>query len=183
MRRLPLRGKGGLWNRGSFVKEPNLCQELKVNLSQPRIEVSVGTQSLVLWDGIRQVKRWPCSTSKFGLGYTEGSNKTPLGGFLVREKHGDGAPVGTIFKSRQPVGLWTADIVAPDDLILSRILWLDGVEKRNANTWQRYIYIHGTNDERSIGRPASHGCIRLKNAAMIELYDLTPVGTAVWISE
>lgn len=160
-----------------------MCKLSRVNPNQPRIEVSVGTQTLVLWDGIHQVKRWPCSTSKYGLGYTEGSNKTPLGGFIVREKHGEAATSGTIFKSRQPVGLWTEDLVTQDDLILSRILWLDGVEKRNANTWQRYIYIHGTNDERSIGRPASHGCIRLKNAAMIELYDLTPVGTAVWICE
>lgn len=154
-----------------------------VKLTLPRIEVSVATQRLLLWDGIRQVKGWPCSTSKYGLGYTEGSNKTPLGAFIVKEKHGEGTPSGTIFKARQPVGLWTPDIVSTDDLILSRILWLEGAEKRNANTYQRYIYIHGTNDERSLGRPASHGCIRLRNAAVIELYDLTPIGTPVWISE
>lgn len=153
------------------------------SLERPRIEVSVGTQRLVLWDGFRQVKSWPCSTSKYGLGYTEGSNKTPLGGFVIREKHGDAAPAGTIFKARQPIGLWTADIETEDDLILSRILWLDGIEKRNANTYQRYIYIHGTNDERRIGRPASHGCVRMKNDAMIELFDLVPIGTLVWISE
>ena len=124
-----------------------------MNLSQPRIEISVATQRLVLWDGIQQVKSWPCSTSKFGLGYAIGSNRTPLGAFVVKEKHGDGSPLGTIFKSRQPVGLWTPDMVTPDDLVLTRILWLDGVETRNANTFQRYIYIHGTNDERGIGRP------------------------------
>lgn len=152
-------------------------------LQRPRIEVSVGTQRLVLWDGHRQVKSWPCSTSKYGLGYTEGSNKTPLGGFVIREKHGEDTPTGTIFKSRQPVGQWTPDIVTDDDLILSRILWLDGVEKRNANTYQRYIYIHGTNDERRIGRPASHGCVRMKNDAVIELFELAPIGTPVWISE
>ena len=154
-----------------------------MNLTQPRLEVSVATQRLTLWEGFRQVKSWPCSTSKFGLGYTEGSNKTPLGGFVVKEKHGDNAALGTIFKARQPVGLWTPDQVTDDDLILSRILWLEGMEKRNANTFQRYIYIHGTNDERHIGRPASHGCVRLKNRDVVELYELTPIGTQVWISE
>lgn len=154
-----------------------------MNSSKPRLEVSVATQRLVLWEGFRQIKSWPCSTSKYGLGYMEGSNKTPLGGFVVREKHGEGAPSGTIFKSRQPVGQWTPDMVTPDDLVLTRILWLEGTEKRNANTWQRYIYIHGTNDERSIGRPASHGCVRLRNADVMELYDRVPVGTPVWISE
>ncbi|MEN3940712.1 L,D-transpeptidase [Prosthecobacter sp. SYSU 5D2] len=169
--------------QAGFVKAESVMHTGRVNPKQPRIEVSVATQRLVLWDGIHQVKSWPCSTSKFGLGYTEGSNKTPLGGFVIREKHGDSAPSGTIFKSRQPVGQWTPEMVTPDDLVLTRILWLDGVEKRNANTFQRYIYIHGTNDERSIGRPASHGCVRLKNADVMELYDLVPLGTAVWISE
>ncbi|TDU69424.1 L,D-transpeptidase-like protein [Prosthecobacter fusiformis] len=154
-----------------------------VIVHKPRIEVSVATQRLVLWDGIRQLRSWPCSTSKFGLGYTEGSNKTPLGGFVIKEKHGDGAAQGTIFKSRKPVGQWVPGTVTADDLVLSRILWLDGVEKRNANTWQRYIYIHGTNDERGIGRPTSHGCVRLKNADVMELFELVPVGTGVWISE
>jgi L,D-transpeptidase YbiS len=166
-----------------FVKAPCGMHNGGVNLKQPRIEVSVATQRLVLWDGIRQVRSWPCSTSKFGLGYSEGSNKTPIGGFVVREKHGDLAPSGTIFKSRQPVGQWTPEMFTPDDLVLTRILWLDGVEKRNANTFQRYIYIHGTNDERSIGRPTSHGCVRLKNADVVELFEQVPVGTAVWISE
>ncbi|SKB09164.1 L,D-transpeptidase catalytic domain [Prosthecobacter debontii] len=152
-------------------------------LLRPRIEVSVGTQHLALWNGFHQVKSWPCSTSKFGLGYTEGSNKTPLGGFVIREKHGHGAPAGTIFKSREPVGLWTPEIETADDLILSRILWLEGVEKRNANTYKRYIYIHGTNDVRHIGRPASHGCVRLANESVIELFDLVTVGTSVWITE
>ncbi len=173
------------WTQTVFVRRDVCCHpwDVNVNLTQPRIEVSVGTQRLVLWDGIRQVKSWPCSTSKFGLGFTPGSNKTPLGGFTVKEKHGEGAPSGTIFKSRQAVGQWTPEMITPDDLVLTRILWLHGIESRNANTFERYIYIHGTNDERNIGRPASHGCVRLKNAAMMELFDLTPVGTGVWIEE
>ncbi len=154
-----------------------------MSLKHPRIEVSVATQRLALWDGHRLVASWPCSTSKFGLGFTEGSQKTPLGGFRVAEKHGDGAPGGTIFKSRQPVGRWTPGMGTTGDLVLSRILWLDGVEKRNANSRARYIYIHGTNDERAIGRPASHGCVRLRNADVIALYDRVPAGTPVWIGE
>lgn len=150
---------------------------------QPRLEVSVATQTLSLWDGRRLVKQWPCSTSKFGIGFEEGSNRTPLGAFRVSEKHGDEMPLRTIFKSRKPVGEWTADAPTEDDLVLSRILWLEGCEARNANTKQRYIYIHGTNGEPHIGQRASHGCVRLRNADVAELYDAVCVGTPVWIGE
>jgi len=154
-----------------------------MSLASPRIEISAGSQRLRLFDGHRIVREWTCSTSKYGLGFTEGSNKTPLGSFEVKEKHGDGAAPGTIFKSRQPVGLWTPGMETQSDLVLTRILWLGGLEPRNANTFQRYIYIHGTNDEASLGRIASHGCIRMRNREVIELFDLVPVGTPVWISE
>ncbi len=154
-----------------------------MQLSRPRIEILVGTQRLQLWDGTRLVKDWPVSTSKYGLGFTEGSNKTPLGGFVVQEKHGTGAALNTIFKARQPVGVWASGQVTPEDLVLTRILWLGGVEERNANTHPRYIYIHGTNDERGIGRPGSHGCVRMGNADVVELFDLVPEATPVWISE
>ncbi len=153
-----------------------------MQLSQPRIEVSVGPQLLTLWDGSRQVRSWPASTSKFGLGSAEGSFKTPLGAFQIREKHGDGAEWGTILKGRKPVGLWKPGDETESDLVLTRILWLDGLQPHNANTFQRYVYIHGTNGEDRIGRPASHGCVRLANTPMIELYDLVPVGTPVWIT-
>jgi L,D-transpeptidase YbiS len=154
-----------------------------MSLASPRIEISAGMQRLRLYDGHRIVRDWACSTSKYGLGFTEGSNKTPLGSFEVKEKHGDGAEIGTIFKSRQPVGKWTPGMETQSDLVLTRILWLGGLEPRNANTYQRYIYIHGTNDEASIGRIASHGCIRMRNREVIELFDLVPVGTPVWIDE
>lgn len=154
-----------------------------MSLTNPRLEVSVGTQRLRLFDGVRLVREWPCSTSKFGIGSVEGSNKTPLGCFVVKEKHGHGAECGTIFKSRQPVGRWTPGMDTKSDFVLTRILWLHGLEARNANTFQRYIYIHGTNDEQHIGRPASHGCVRLRNRDVIELFDLVPEGTPVWISE
>ncbi|GEP42370.1 L,D-transpeptidase [Brevifollis gellanilyticus] len=154
-----------------------------MSLASPRLEISAGMQQVRLYDGHRIVRDWACSTSKYGLGFTEGSNKTPLGSFVVQEKHGDGAEMGTIFKSRQPVGKWTPGMETQSDLVLSRILWLGGLEPRNANTYQRYIYIHGTNDEASIGRIASHGCIRMRNREVIELFDLVPVGTPVWIDE
>lgn len=154
-----------------------------MNLAHPRIEISIGTQRLQLWDGLCLVREWPVSTSKFGIGFVEGSNKTPLGGFVVREKHGAGAPLHTIFKARQPAGRWSPDALTTDDLVLTRILRLDGLEPRNANTFDRYIYIHGTNDEQLIGRPGSHGCVRMRNTDVTELFELTPEGTAVWISE
>lgn len=153
-----------------------------MNLTNPRLEVSIGTQRLRLLDDTRLVREWPCSTSKFGIGFAEGSNKTPLGRFIVKEKHGAGADIGTIFKSRQPVGRWTPGMETQSDLVLTRILWLDGAEPRNANTFRRYIYIHGTNNELSIGRPASHGCVRMRNHEVIELFDLVPEGTPVQIS-
>jgi L,D-transpeptidase YbiS len=154
-----------------------------MSLTSPRIEVSISTQRLRLYDGFHLLREWACSTSKYGTGFTEGSNQTPLGCFVVQEKHGDGAVCGTIFKSRQPVGLWTPGVQTQADLVLTRILWLAGAEPRNANTFSRYIYIHGTNQETGIGRALSHGCVRMKNREVIELYDLVPTGTHVWIAE
>ncbi len=124
---------------------------------------------------------YPVSTSKFGLGTEPGSYKTPLGRFRVAERHGEGAPLGTIFKSRQPVGLWNPGDVTEDDYVLTRILWLEGLEEHNANTKDRYIYIHGTNQEEQIGQPASIGCVRMKNADVAALYDLVPEGVEVEI--
>lgn len=151
--------------------------------SGPRIEVCIGNQALSLFEGNRQLRCWPCSTSKFGIGFLPGSYKTPLGAFTVKEKHGDGAPLGTIFKSRQAVGQWQPGMQTDEDLVLTRILWLDGLEPRNNNTFGRYIYIHGTNDEAGVGRPGSHGCIRMKNRDVAELFGLVPLGTPVSIRE
>lgn len=154
-------------------------QELK----QPRLEVSIATQTISLWDGRTLVKSWPCSTSKYGIGFQEGSFRTPVGRFRIAEKHGDGALPTTIFKARQPVGVWHEGDEVDKDLVLGRILWLEGLEERNANTYQRYIYIHGTNGEGKIGQRASDGCIRLKNDDVVELYELAEVGMPVWVSE
>ena len=153
--------------------------------SQPKpygIEISIADQELRLRRGKRVAKTYPISSSRFGLGTEEGSLKTPLGRFRIVEKIGSGLPAGTVFRSRVPLG---PEDPLPDteDLITSRILWLDGVEPDNANTKDRYIYIHGTKHEERIGEPDSHGCIRMLNADVIELFDLVQEGTPVRITD
>ncbi len=123
---------------------------------------------------------YPVSTSRFGLGTKEGSLKTPTGQFRIAEKIGDGMPLGTVFKSRRPVKA-TKKMLREDDLVMTRILWLDGVEPANANTYDRFIYIHGTNHEGQIGEAASHGCIRMRNRDLVELFDRVGIDTPVMI--
>jgi L,D-transpeptidase YbiS len=125
-------------------------------------------------------KSYPVSTSKFGLGFDPGSNKTPLGRFVVSEKIGAGAAAGTVFKSRMPTGQ-IASQGGHEDLVLTRIIWLAGLDENNANTKERYIYIHGTNQEALLGTPASHGCVRMSNADVAECFDEIPEGTLVEI--
>ncbi len=145
------------------------------------ITVSIARQMLRLADESgRVVRDYPCSTSKFGTGSESGSHRTPTGKFRIVRKIGQGAEAGTIFRSRVPVGLWRGEESA-EDHVLSRILWLDGMEPHNASTIDRYIYIHGTNQESLIGTPASHGCVRLTNAAVIDLFQRVPEGTEVEI--
>ena len=135
----------------------------------------------------RFVKKIPCSTSRFGVGQTEGSNRTPLGLHRIVEKIGEGAPAGTVFKSRKAVGHVSQPEFA-DAKITTRILWLEGLEPGfnrggNVDSHTRYIYIHGTADQKSIGKPASCGCIHLADADLIPLFDLLSIGTLVWIAE
>lgn len=129
----------------------------------------------------RETERaFPISTSKFGLGSQEGSFKTPTGRFRIAEKIGADQPIRIAYKSRVPVKA-SPEMLAGDDLVMSRILWLDGLDPANANTRSRYIYIHGTNHEERLGEPASHGCIRMKNTDIAELFELVDVGTLVVI--
>lgn len=131
-------------------------------------------------DGRRIAARFPVSTSRFGLGFEEGSFRTPTGRFVVREKIGAGVPPWTVFRARRDTG----EKAAPggeEDLVLTRILTLDGLDPENANTLERYVYIHGTNQEDLIGSPASHGCVRLRNDDMIALHDMVAPGTPVLI--
>ena len=133
----------------------------------------------LLEDGITTYS-WDVSTSRFGLGTEEGSFRTPTGRFRICGKFGAGAPLWSIFKSR----IATGEIASPggeDDLILTRILWLEGLDPENSNTRSRYIYFHGTNREDLIGSPASHGCIRLRNAEMADLFEHVEEGAPVEI--
>jgi lipoprotein-anchoring transpeptidase ErfK/SrfK len=146
-----------------------------------RIHVHVSSQTLDLLDDSGALLcRYACSTSKFGLGSEPGSNHTPTGKFRVAEKHGHDAPAGMIFKGRQPTGK-IGGANDDGDHVQTRILWLDGLDAANANTKERYIYIHGTNAEHLIGTPASHGCVRLANQDVIDLFDAVPEGAAVVI--
>ena len=147
-----------------------------------KIDISIRDQRLTLKRGDEIVRSYPISTSRFGIGVEEGSNKTPTGSFRVAAKIGHSMPLGTIFQSRVPLKP-DDPLPATEDLITSRILWLDGLDEHNANTRDRFIYIHGTKHEDKIGRPDSHGCIRMRNADVIELFDLVDEETPVVIEE
>ena len=124
------------------------------------------------------------STSRFGAGQQSGSNRTPLGLHRIAEKIGAGQPIGTVFESRQPVGLtWQG---RPEAAIAHRILWLEGLEPgfnqgENWDSHSRYIYIHGLGNEPSLGQPSSRGCIHLAAADLLPLFDRVPMGSLVWI--
>jgi lipoprotein-anchoring transpeptidase ErfK/SrfK len=145
------------------------------------IDISVDRQLLTLSEDGRVIATYPVSTAAAGVGSEEGSLKTPAGRFIISEKIGGDAPPLTIFESRQPSGLWEPGGRADEDLILSRVLRLAGLDEENANTASRFIYLHGTNREDLIGSPVSHGCIRLSSRDIIELFDLVPAGTPLVI--
>jgi lipoprotein-anchoring transpeptidase ErfK/SrfK len=145
-----------------------------------RLVLDVATQRLNLHQQDGTSISYPVSTSKYGLGTQEGSFKTPTGHFRIYAKYGKESPAWMSFQGRKPTGV-IASPGGDEDLILSRILWLDGIDPENSNTRDRYIYIHGTNQEDLIGTPASHGCIRLRNNQMIELFDLVEEGTPLEI--
>jgi lipoprotein-anchoring transpeptidase ErfK/SrfK len=147
-----------------------------------QIRVDIPTQTLDLLDGEGAlVRRYTVSTSKFGTGFEPGSHKTPTGAFSVESKWGEGAPEGEVFVSRVATGTFGKEEDSADH-VQTRILWLTGLSEENANTHSRYIYIHGTNAESKLGTPASHGCVRMANADVIDLFERVEVGTPVWIS-
>ena len=126
------------------------------------------------------------STSRFGIGQSNGSNRTPLGLHRVARKVGGGQPIGTVFKARRPIGLTWAGM--PGAAIVHRILWLEGLEPGlnrggEVDSFRRCIYIHGFGDETTLGRPMSLGCVHLAAADLMPLFELVPEGTLVWISE
>jgi hypothetical protein len=151
-----------------------------VDLSS-RVIISVRDQKLMLVQNSRNIATYPVSTSKFGLGDLLGRMTTPLGFLQVVEKIGDHAPTGAVFHNRR----WTGEILAPNspgrDPIVTRILWLRGLEPENAHAFGRCIYIHGTPEEKTIGHPASYGCIRMRSRDVAALFDQIPLGTIVQI--
>ena len=146
------------------------------------VVVSVKDQKLAVYNKEGKVTRsYPVSTSKFGTNDKPGKFGTPLGTHEVVAKIGQGAPPGAVFKSRN----WTGEVIKPDspgrDPIVSRILWLRGLEKQNQNAYARCIYIHGTAEEVNIGKPVSYGCIRMRSKDVIDLFSRLPIGSRVTV--
>jgi hypothetical protein len=156
-------------------------QALGQNEIPDRVIVSVRDQKLMLVQSGFAIATYPVSTSKYGLGDRWGSLATPLGSFLVAQKIGDHAPLGAVFHNRR----WTGEILTPNvpgrDPIITRIIWLRGLEPANAHAFSRCIYIHGTPQEKIIGRPASYGCVRMKSNDVTALYERLPLGALVQI--
>ena len=145
----------------------------------PSIVVSVPDQTLALVDKGVVTARFPVSTSKFGLGDNPNSYATPLGTMEIASKIGGNAPIGAVFKSRKLTGEVLPPNAAGRDPIVTRILWLRGLEKQNARAYSRNIYIHGTPVEKLVGRPVSYGCIRMRSRDVARLYGAVPVRTKV----
>jgi lipoprotein-anchoring transpeptidase ErfK/SrfK len=156
-----------------------------------RIEVSISQQTLTVLDGDQILADFIISTAANGEGSQKNSGCTPTGQHIIRAKIGDGAPINSVFVGRRATG----EICSPElmtefpnrDWILTRILWLSGTELGvnrlgEVDTMQRYIYIHGTPDNVVLGQPGSHGCIRMRNADVIALFNMVPVGTPIHIS-
>ena len=145
------------------------------------IIISVRDQKLMLVQNGAKVAVYPVSTSMFGLGDSWGRMTTPLGYFAVEQKIGDNVPVGAVFHNRRLTG----EVLQPNapgrDPVITRIIWLRGLEAQNTHAYQRCIYIHGTPQEKTIGQPASYGCIRMKSSDITALYDRVPPGALVQI--
>lgn len=149
--------------------------------TQHKIVISTRDQKLALLDRGTLLATYPVSTSKFGLGDRPGSRFTPLGQLQIAEKIGDNAPPGTVFKDRRRTGETVLANSPGRDPIVTRILWLRGLEAQNAHAFARDIYIHGTPEEWRIGSPASYGCIRMRSSDIIQLYNIVGIGAVVTI--
>lgn len=157
-----------------------------------RIVVSIASQRLHVLDNDRCMVTYPVSTAKKGIGQITGSEQTPLGAHRIVEKIGDDLPINTVFVARKPTGeIYTPTLAKayPDrDWILTRILWLGGLEPGfnqggSVDTQERKIYIHASPESRAMGVPQSHGCITLHSQDMLDLFNIVEVGDAVLIQE
>ena len=164
----------------------------KINPTQLWIEISIAEQCLHLRRGEMLLETFIVSTAGNGAGEQSGSECTPRGWHQVRARIGAEQPENTVFVARRPTGeIYTPELNAEQpgrDWILTRILWLSGLEPGKnrlgkIDTMRRYIYIHGTPDEIELGQPGSHGCIRMRNTELVELFDMVPAGTEVDIIE
>jgi hypothetical protein len=171
-------------------------KELAIKPTKHLLVVNIADQSMTLFEGKESIKTYTVSTSERGIGQLENTMQTPLGLHRISNKIGDKAAICAIFKSREDTG----EICPPgslehkgEDLILTRILRLEGLEEgfnrgkdgqgRVVDSFQRYVYIHGTNHEEQLGTPASHGCVRMGNLDVLDLFSRVAEGTLVWISE
>ena len=153
-----------------------------LTIPKETIVVSAADQKMVLLRDGLPINVYPVSTSKFGLGDNPGSYATPVGVLKVKKKIGENAPAGAVFKGRIPTGE-VIPVDAPGrDPIVTRIIWLEGIEPRNKNAFKRYIYIHGTPEERNIGKPVSFGCVRMRSRDVIELFDVVAENTRILIT-
>jgi hypothetical protein len=167
---------------GALLSSTALCILLAACATKDRehyVVVSIADQAMDVYRNNLHVARYPVSTSKFGPGDRPGSCHTPLGELEIARKIGDGAPMGAVFRDRRPTG----EVLKPDapgrDPIVTRILWLRGLQHENQNAFGRCIYIHGTAEERNIGRPASYGCIRMRSHDVLHLFRTVGVGARV----
>ena len=173
----------------NFAKIPLLfallgctCRIFAAPVPSSALLISVPDQKLALVQNGVRVAEYPVSTSRYGVGDRFGSYATPLGWMEVAQKIGQGSPLGAVFKDRHPTG----EILHPNapgrDPIVTRILWLRGIESTTRNAYARGIYIHGTPVERMIGRPASYGCVRMRSRDVADLFSRVDVGTRVDIT-
>lgn len=168
-----------------------LFSAVNISAMTYKIDIDISQQRLYLKQNNDLIKSYPISSSKYGEGSTENSNMTPLGLHVIKEKIGTNVPINTLFISRintkRTVNIENSRNKTKDDHITSRILWLDGLEEgknkgKGVDSYSRYIYIHGTHEEGLIGEKASHGCIRMLNNDVIDLYNYVSIGTEVYIS-
>ena len=168
-----------------------LFSAVNISAMTYKIDIDISQQRLYLKQNDNLIKSYPISSSKYGEGSTENSNMTPLGLHVIKEKIGTDVPINTLFISRintkRTVNIENSRKKTKDDHITSRILWLDGLEEgknkgKGVDSYSRYIYIHGTHEEGLIGEKASHGCIRMLNNDVIDLYNYVNIGTEVYIS-
>jgi hypothetical protein len=162
---------------------------MSIPVTSPYVVVSIEEQTATVHEAGRAPVRYPISTSSRPPSCRENSFGTPLGLHAIRERIGDGEPEGTVFKGRRSLGKTFAELPPEErqrNLITSRILWLEGLEPGvnqgpGIDSYERYIYLHGTNHEDRIGQPFSGGCVEFRNQDIIKLFPQLPEGTLVWI--